>query len=233
MTETIITWKNGKTPHSTLYDDIYFSTEDGLAESRAVFLDGIGAPAIFLDKSHFTICELGFGTGLNFFATVNTWLSVTTKNQKLSYIATEKHPLSIKDIKRAVNFAELDEIIEEFPENYKNKAFDLFDNRVQLRVLAGDSREQLSRAKFKADCWYLDGFSPAKNPDMWCDALCAEISNHSVEGSRLATFTAASKVRRSLAEVGFKMSKRSGFGKKREMSMGVYSPEALCTAEEC
>lgn len=222
MCDKIISWEKGTVPKSILYDDIYYSTEDGLAESKAVFLDGIGAPDVWKNGNDFTICELGFGTGLNFLNCVNLWLNTSDKTQTLNYIATEKHPLSEQDIRRAIKYPTLQPILDDFIVGYPEKCFDLFNERVRLNLLIGDSLEQISGLKIYADAWFLDGFAPRKNPDMWSNALFREIGCHSRVGAKLATFTSAGFVRRGLTDVGFQMEKRPGFGKKREMLNGVF-----------
>ncbi len=211
---------------SKIYDDIYFSTDDGLLESKVVFLDGIGAPDCWKEKKNFTICELGFGTGLNFLNTVKLWLQTTT-NSTLHYIATEKHLLSKAEIIDVIDWPELQENLDQMLQNYPAKKASLFDGRVTLELLLGDSYAQLSQTVFKADAWYLDGFAPAKNPDMWSEKLLFEIAQHSNREAKLATFTAAGFVRRGLMDVGFQMEKRAGFGKKREMLVGRYAGNSL------
>ncbi len=210
-----------KPPRSAIYDDIYFSTDDGFAESKAVFLDGISAPDVWKNQMRFTICELGFGTGLNFLNTVHIWLETTSDDQKLHYIATEKHPLSRADILNAIHWRELTQYVEEMLSKYLETDL-LFDDRVKLTLLFGDSREQLSQSSFKVDAWYMDGFSPTKNPDMWSPELMSVMAIRSNSGAKLATFSAAGAVRRGLIEAGFEIEKKKGFGKKREMMTGIF-----------
>ena len=98
----------------------------------------------------------------------------------------------------------------------------LFDDRVMLTLLLGDTREQLSQLSYKVDAWYMDGFAPAKNPDMWSSELMSLMARHSNCGAQLATFSAAGAVRRGLIEAGFEVEKKKGFGKKREMMTGIF-----------
>jgi tRNA 5-methylaminomethyl-2-thiouridine biosynthesis bifunctional protein len=223
MTEKIVEWQENNTPQSLLYGDIYYSTEDGLAESKAVFLDGIGAPDVWQGRSGFTICELGFGTGLNFLNTVKLWLETTDENQKLYYYATEKYPLLRVEIQRAISYPELANFRDHMIEQYPEPSVQYFDGRVSLNLLIGDSLTILSKADFKADAWFLDGFAPSKNPDMWSCSLFREIARLSAMDAKLTTFTAAGAVRRGLGEVGFQMVKRPGYGKKREMLKGDFT----------
>lgn len=208
-------------PYSTLYDDIYFSTDDGLSESKAVFLDGIGAPDVWVGQKSFVVCELGFGTGLNFLNTLKMWGEANLTDQKLIYIATEKHPLSLSEIKQAIHWPSLQpylrEVLNSYPESTK-----LLDGRVSLELLIGDSAELLVGSNVKVDGWYMDGFAPKKNPDMWSDEIFKQMRRLSNRGARMATFTAAGFVRRGLKAAGFDMIKRTGYGKKREMLAGVF-----------
>ncbi len=222
MTEKIIEWQKNNTPKSLLYGDIYYSAEDGLAESTAVFLDGINAPDVWQGSPGFTICELGFGTGLNFLNTVKLWLETTDKNQKLHYYATEKHPLLRVEIQRAIRYPELFSYRDYMIEHYPEPSAQYFDDRVSLNLLIGDSLSMLAEADFKADAWFLDGFAPSKNPDMWSSPIFHEIARLSFKETKLATFTSAGAVRRGLTEAGFQMTKRPGFGKKREMLNGQF-----------
>ncbi len=217
MSDKLVTWLDNDKPLSVLYDDIYFSGDDWIFESNSVFLDGIGAPDIWQNAAHLTICELGFGTGLNFLNTAKKWLETTNVDQKLTYIATEKHPLTPEQLRKALTFPEIADVRELLINGFPGKSSSFFDGRVTLELLMGDSLEQLEQAKFNADAWYLDGFAPSKNPEMWSEQLLKEIADHSNVGARLATFTAAGFVRRGLESVGFKVTKRPGYGNKREM----------------
>ncbi len=217
-----IKWISNNTPVSSIFDDIYFSTDNGLEESKVVFIDGIDAPQIWENKNNFTICELGFGTGLNLFNTMKFWIETTNSQQHLTYIATEKYPLEEDEIKKAVYWPELKPYVDAFLPQYPSDLNILFDGRVTVKLLFGDSAKMLSEQKFMVDAWYLDGFAPRKNPDMWSGDIFSQIERLSHHGSRVATFTAAGFVRRALSEKGFRMSKRAGYGKKREMLGGEY-----------
>lgn len=221
MTERIVKWRDDVTPISILYDDIYFSPENGLAESSAVFLEGINAPEVWQDRESFTICELGFGTGLNFFNCAHLWLKSTSEQQQMTYLATEKHFLDKEDIKRAIFYPELQELLAILLENYGIENFEFLNGRIRLKLLLGDSIDMLSNADFKADAWFLDGFAPSKNPDMWTEDVYHQMTRLSSPSARIATFTAAGHVRRGLEKHGFEMFKRKGFGHKREMLAGI------------
>ena len=208
--------------YSKEFDDIYFSPEDGIGESNAVFLDGINAPHCWKDKKAFTIAELGFGSGLNFLLTAKLWIETTSPDQRLNYYSTEKYPLDKTQIDEALMWPELRPYVSALLDDYPNNDT-MFDDRVKLNILIGDSLDRLKAENFKADAWYLDGFAPRKNPDMWRDEIFTEMARLSNEGAKLATFTAAGFVRRGLENVGFNMIKRPGFGNKREMLSGQFS----------
>ena len=218
----MIDWKENNVPYSAEFNDIYFLVEDGLAESKAVILDGINAPDVWTGKKEFTIFELGFGTGLNFFNCLKLWLSHSDEEQTLHYMATELHPLTGEEIEKAVQWPELSEYLKAFLVNYPSPEMTLFDGRVKFKLLKGDSGSELSKTNAIVDAWFLDGFAPSKNADMWSDKIFKEMARLSNQGSKVATFTAAGFVRRGLNDVGFTMSKRPGYGRKREMLNGVY-----------
>lgn len=214
--------RNNRQLYSKEFDDIYFSTEDGIGESKTVFLDGINAPVCWKNKKTFTISELGFGSGLNFLITSKLWCQTTSPDQQLLYYSTEKYPLDKNEIEAALKWPELRPFVSEMLEEYPNNDV-MYDGRVKLKILIGDSLKQLRKQNFISDAWFLDGFAPSKNPDMWSDAIFKEIAKLSKEGTKLATFTSAGFVRRGLQSAGFKMEKRQGFGKKREMLSGVFA----------
>lgn len=221
-------WQNDHTPASRRYDDIYFSTDNGLQESRHVFLQGISAPEIWRKRDHFTLLENGFGTGLNFVMTCHEWLKVTAPGARMTYIATEKYPLTAEDISRILSvWPELDREARELLDCYpsQNTGFhsrDMFGGRIKLRLLLGDSRTTLPALEAMVDAIYLDGFSPRRNPDMWGKDIFAELARLAAPNARLATFTAAGFVRRGLEDAGFTMTKSPGFGKKRECLRGRF-----------
>ncbi|MBL4613172.1 MAG: bifunctional tRNA (5-methylaminomethyl-2-thiouridine)(34)-methyltransferase MnmD/FAD-dependent 5-carboxymethylaminomethyl-2-thiouridine(34) oxidoreductase MnmC [Emcibacter sp.] len=229
MTDKDLYWQDEQTPASKRYEDIYFSPDDGLLESRHVFLNGIGGPEVWQDRSHFTLLENGFGTGLNFALTCREWLTSTPPDARLTYIATEKHPLTTRDIDRALgHWPMLAPYVQEFLAHYPPQAQgfhsrDLWGGRIKLLLLLGDSATNLAQLDAKVDAFYLDGFAPAHNPDMWSEAVFRQIARLAAPKARLATFTDAGFVRRGLENVGFDMQKMTGFGKKRENLKGVFS----------
>ena len=210
-------------PYSETHADIYYSPQDGLAEARHVFLAGNDLPARWRDREHFAIGETGFGTGLNFLATWQAWREQAPQEASLDYLSAEACPLSTEQLAQALTrFPELASLAAELLEHYPPQLpgfhrLLLEGGRVRLTLLFGDAAEAYARLDGRVDAWYLDGFAPARNASMWTPALFAQLAAHSTPGATLATFTAAGAVRRSLEAAGFAVSKRPGFGRKREM----------------
>ncbi len=221
-------WRDGQ-PYSTRFQDIYFSSDDGLAETDYVFLQGNDLSRRFqqLGSTEFTIMETGFGTGLNFLCAAKLWLELAPTDAKLNFISTEKYPLTSNDIATAhMLWTDLTSLSKQFLDIYQNildsVSVALFDNRIQLTLLIGDANNTLSCVVSEVDAWFLDGFAPSKNPDMWQATLFAQMARLSRPGTTLATFTSAGDVRRGLEAAGFEIFKRCGFGKKREMLIGQF-----------
>lgn len=217
-----VEWKDGGTPVSALFDDPYFSLADGLAETRHVFLAGNRLPARFRDG--FQIAETGFGTGLNLLATLIAWTEAGLTGT-LRYTSFEAYPMPPADMDRA---------LAAFPEA-ADRAAPLLDawragqrrfalGPIAVEVIEGDARATLPAWPGRADAWFLDGFSPAKNPELWGADLLAEVARHTAPGGTFATYTAAGFVRRALQSSGFQVERAKGFGRKRHMSRG-----RLCT----
>lgn len=207
---------NGETPVSLRFDDPYYSLENGLNETRYVFLTGNDLPERFCDGFH--IAELGFGTGLNLLASLQLWRQSGIPG-KLHFTTFEAFPLEAEDMIRAqAAFPELAEIAHELAPYWTSGAtrFELSDLTFEMRV--GDARESLPLWTEQADAWFLDGFAPAKNPELWDDALMAEVASHMSPGGMAATYTAAGHVRRALAAAGLDVVRIPGYGRKRHMT---------------
>ena len=207
--------------------DVYFSAEDGLAESRYVFVDGSGALNALADASHLTIAETGFGTGLNLLALCEA-LAASNSRCQIDYISFEGAPLDAKDACYAHDaFPELaslsDDLIANWPRRWHGvHRFSMLGGQVRVQLHYGQAQDTLPRLSFAADFWFLDGFAPAKNPELWSQPVCHEIARLSKKGTRLASFTVARQVRTHLSEAGFHLEKAPGFGRKRDMLKGVY-----------
>ncbi len=221
-------------PRSERFDDVYFSAEDGLAETRHVFIEGNDLPARWGDKDFrgsFTVAETGFGTGLNFLAAWQFWDTFRVHNnpRRLEFISVEKYPVNagfIKDV-LSVWAEELGDCLPTFCDLYPvpktgAHSIDVAED-VRLTLYIGDVNEVLPKLDIAVDAWFLDGFKPATNPEMWTEAVFAQMARLSHAGTTFATFTAAGEVRRGLQAAGFEVTKIKGFGRKRDMLAGIYS----------
>lgn len=209
-------WREGLVPVSRRFDDPYFSLADGLAETRHVFLTGNDLPARL--RPGFQIAELGFGTGLNLLA---TRLIAEGVAGPIRYTSFEAFPLGAEDIARALAaFPELGSVAGEFMAHWAAGRRHFHLGPLSVEVIIGDARDTLPAWPGQADAWYLDGFSPAKNPELWSDALMDQVGRHTVPGGSFATYTAAGHVRRALAAAGFAVERCPGHGRKRHMSRG-------------
>ncbi|QBF33112.1 tRNA (5-methylaminomethyl-2-thiouridine)(34)-methyltransferase MnmD [Thalassococcus sp. S3] len=215
-----ITWRDGQVPVSTRFDDPYFSLENGLAETRHVFLAGNDLPARFRDG--FQIAELGFGTGLNALTVAQAWADAGAPG-RLRFTSFEAFPMHAEDMADALSaFPELAAPSERLLENWRagERRIDL-GGGIELNVIEGDARETLRAWRGRADAWFLDGFSPAKNPELWGADLMEGVARHTAPGGTAATYTAAGFVRRGLEEAGFAVSRVPGYGRKRHMTRAV------------
>lgn len=210
------------TPRSRVADDIYFSTSGGIDETRHVFIEGIGGRKFFKNRHVTRIAELGFGTGLNFLATWRHWADVAPSDATLHFTSIEGYPMSAELLHRSLSAfpdlaAEAAVLIASWPPVVRGThRLVLGHGRVHLTLVFDDVLNALDGLSGEYDAWYLDGFSPAKNPDMWTGDVLDRVRASSAPGARLATFTAAGYVRRTLTELGFEVEKRKGFGRKRD-----------------
>jgi len=212
------------------FDDLYFSTDDGLGEARHVFLDGNDLAGRIAAAPQFTIAETGFGTGLNFLAVMALLESNAPKRNQLDcqidYISFESRPLPAVVMAQSHQaFPDLarhsDELIAALPPQWPGlHRRDFLQGRLRLHLIYGDANDAMAKADFVADAWFLDGFTPAKNPQLWNQDLLTAIGRLTRAGGSFATFTVASVVRQRLAEAGFELEKRPGFGRKRDMLIG-------------
>jgi len=205
-------WKDGAVPVSTRFDDPYFSLQGGLEETRHVFLAGNGLPARFRDG--FRIAELGFGTGLNFLATAAEWIAAGSPGT-LHFTSFEAFPMAPADRARALAaFTELGALIPVLDAALAGGA----PEGIRLTVIPGDARETVPAWQGAVDAWFLDGFSPAKNPELWEEPLLRAVAARLVPGGTLATYTAAGHVRRALSAAGLEVARVQGYGRKRHMT---------------
>ncbi len=219
------------------FGDVYFSAEGGLDETKAVFLTGTGLPHRWRGRPRFTVAELGFGTGLNVLALLDLWRQHRPSGGRLDIVTVESHPLTRDQARAALTrwpaLTELTHsLLQMWPPPWRGAHRRRFDSlHATLTVLHEEATTALAEADFMADAWFLDGFAPARNPDMWSSALLAQVARLSAPDARAATFTVAGIVRRGLAEVGFRVEKRTGFGRKRERLEAVFTGPAALAPE--
>lgn len=212
----------GSIPVSTQFDDPYFSLENGLAETRHVFLHGNDLPTRFAPGFH--IAELGFGTGLNLLTTWAAW-DAAGMTSPLHFTSFEGFPMAADDMARALEaFPELAPYAQRLTKAWTQDNTLATLEGIIARVVIGDARQTLRTTDFAADAWFLDGFSPAKNPELWDADLMAQVGSHTKPDGTAATYTAAGFVRRNLTEAGFDVTRISGFGRKRHMTIARKRP---------
>ncbi len=226
----VITAKKGQ-PFAEKFDDVYFNDLNGLDETKHVFINGNKLLERWQNnhqQAYFCIAETGFGSGLNFLATCLAWQNCQSKPQHLHFISTELHPMSQHDLESAHRlFPEVSQFSQKLLAHYGSfrcgtHQFQI-DNQITLTLLLGDAAACLKQLVAKVDAWYLDGFAPSRNPEMWSENLFKAMARLSEAGTTLATYSAASVVRKGLAEVGFSLEKPTGFGPKRHMLIGTYN----------
>ena len=211
-------WTDGGVPVARRFDDPYFSLGNGLAETRHVFLAGNGLPGRF--RPGFCIAELGFGTGLNMLAAWIAWRAAGVEGP-LRFTSFEAYPLPAAAISRALQaFPEALAVAGPFLDQWAAGARAISAEGLEAEVILGDARETLPAWQGRADAWFLDGFSPAKNPELWGADLLAAVAAHTAPGGSFATYSAAGHVRRALQAAGFQVERQAGFGAKRHMSAG-------------
>lgn len=225
----------GATPRSTAFDDVYYSTDGGPGQAQQVFLAGNGLPEAWRGRDRFVILETGFGSGVNFLATWAAWRADPAACTQLHYLAAEKHPFRTADLARLhlvwPEYAELSaELRATWPALTPGfHRLELAGGRVLLTLLLGDALTTLPQVVAKVDAFYLDGFAPAKNPALWSPPLLRQIATLAAPHATLATWCVSGEVRRHLQDAGFRLEKRPGFGRKREMLRGtLIAPRRPC-----
>lgn len=220
--QTPLDWRDGRVPVSTRFDDPYYSLDNGLAETQYVFLAGNGLPDRF--KDGFQIAELGFGTGLNLLAALKLWRDSGQTGQ-MRFTTFELYPLAAADMIRAqAEFPEVADIAAELAPFWEQGATDIDLPDLQFRMITGDARQTLPKWADQADAWFLDGFAPAKNPELWEPDLMAEVGQHTAPDGTAATYSAAGAIRRALEAGGFTVDRIPGFGRKRHMTVARKAP---------
>ena len=245
VTPAQLVWGEDNLPRSKEFGDLYFSAEDGLEETNHVFVTGNNLSSRWSclePNGQFVIAETGFGSGLNLLAAARLWQQIAPATARLQFVSVEKHPMHKGDLIRALEqWEELTPLALLLAENYPPLTpgfhrFELLPNvevtlvfddiESGLRSLCPPLEPKLWHEKpFNVDAWFLDGFAPSKNPNMWGKELFPLINRLSTNGTTIATFTAAGDVRRALQRWGFQVAKVSGYGNKREMITATFLAE--------
>ena len=216
-TQPPISWIDNRIPVSCKFNDSYYSIYGGLEETNFVFLSGNNLPGRFNDGFH--IAELGFGTGLNMLVSIEAFHKANIKGT-LHYTSFEKYPLERSQAERALkSFPTLNKNF--LLDQWSQKTFSVVSDRIIGTVIIGDARKTVEQWSGKADAWFLDGFSPSKNPELWEPNLLKNVAIKTKKNGTFATYTAAGAVRRNLSNSGFLVEKVAGFGRKRHTCKGT------------
>lgn len=237
MTETIsgqthnttgqqLEWRDGDMPYSQAFGDHFYCQTDGRLECGHVFLAGNGLPERWRGQHSFLIGELGFGTGLNFCETWRQWKERREPGTELRFTSFELYPMRANEIDRALSHwpeidAERTALVSAWPESPQDTVILQLDAQTTLRVVCGPALKGVQAAVDQLDAWYLDGFAPSRNGDMWSEELMRLVCAKTVRDGSFATYAAAGFVRRNLIAAGFDVERRKGFAGKREMLCGV------------
>ncbi len=216
------------TPFSSQFGDVYHASDGGPAQARHVFLGGNALPQRWQGRERFVVLETGFGLGLNFLATWHAWRNDPQRCRRLHFLSFEKHPLTASDLALAQRawpeFAELAAHLQAHwpPLTLGMHRLHLDDGQVILTLIFGDATTQLRTVDAAVDAFFLDGFSPAKNPELWTPALCQALARLAAPGATLATWSVAGHLRQALSDAEFDLEKRPGFASKRQMLQGRF-----------
>lgn len=224
-----ISWREGAVPYSNRFGDHYYSVSDGRGETQHVYLRGNGLPGRWRGRANFSIAELGFGTGLNFLETWRQWIESRSAGQQLHYTSFEAWPLAPSDMVHAIAaWADLSPLLEvlldRWPPSERVPRTWRLDEQTTLTIVLDDVRDGLGRWSGPADAWYLDGFAPARNPEMWSLDLMQAVGARTAPGGTFATYSVAGWIRRNLESAGFRCRKLDGFARKRDMLAGELVP---------
>lgn len=217
-------------PYSARYGDIYHSRGLAVGQAREVFLAGSGLPARWAGRSAFSIVEVGFGLGTNFLATWDAWQADPARPARLHYVAIERHPFTAADLAAwhggTEQFPALaSALIAAWPLLTPGvHRIELAQGRVVLDLLLGDAGGMLANLRLAADAFYLDGFTPSRNPEAWSVPVFKGLARLAAPGATVASYTIARAVLDGLRAVGFEVRKAPGFDSKRDRLEGRFAP---------
>jgi len=233
LVPAILAFRDNGTPYSRHHDDIPHSAVDALEQAEYVFLKGNELPGRWQKHRVFTVLETGFGIGVNFLMTWAAWRADPDRCDRLHFVSMEKHPFSAGDMKAAlaatVADTSIDTLAGELADAWPmlvpgTHRLEFEDGRVTLTIVFGDATQMLPTLWLRADAFYLDGFSPAKNPELWAPAVFKSLARLAGDNATLATYTLADEVKRGLRQAGFECREVDGFGGKRAMLVGRFAP---------
>jgi len=218
-------------PYSAAYGDIYHSADGGVGQARHVFLQGCGLPAAWTHRASFVMLETGFGTGLNFLTTWAAWRADPARSSRLHFLSVEKHPFQVDDLATLhAQWPEFSDLSRELLANWPMLTpgfhrIALDGGRVQLTLMLGDAHDCLPQVQAAVDAFYLDGFAPEHNPELWQPSVFNELARLAKPGAMVATYTVMGTVRQRLTAAGFACEKRDGYGGKRHCLNARYIGE--------
>lgn len=237
MTATLIpatlAFREDGTPFSPTYRDVYHSTVGAFAQAHGVFLHGNGLPERWQNRRIFTVVETGFGMGVNFLATWSAWRDDPARCERLHFVSVEKHPFTRNDLRtvldavvaRTHEAALARELVDAWPTLVPGThRLEFEGGRVTLTLAFGDALELFPKMWMRADAIYLDGFAPAKNPELWSPAIFKALARIAGEDATFATWSSSGDVKHALLQNGFEYRKVEGFGGKRAMLVGRFAP---------
>lgn len=226
--ENMLDWREGDMPYSLAFGDHFYCQTDGRLECGHVFLNGNGLPGRWADQQEetFLIGELGFGTALNLTETWRQWKLARRPGKTLHFVSFELYPMRAQEIDRALSrWPEVDTerqaLVALWPQEPQGIIALQLDDQTKLTVVCGEALQGIGTSALTFDAWFLDGFAPSRNPDMWSVEIMNSIYEKTRESGTFATYAAAGFVRRNLQAVGFKVERRKGFAGKREMLCGI------------
>lgn len=237
MTTTLIpaelAFRDDGVPFSPRYGDVYHSASGALAQAEQVFLHGNGLPDRWRQTRVFTVMETGFGIGVNFLATWSAWRDDPARSERLHFVSIEKHPFARDDLRTVLDAVTANTplatlaatLVDAWPMLVPGTHRIEFDGgRFTLTLAFGDAAELLPKLWLRADAFYLDGFAPAKNPELWTPAVFKALARIAGDHATFATWSSSGDVKRALEQSGFEYRKVHGFGSKRAMLVGRFAP---------
>jgi tRNA 5-methylaminomethyl-2-thiouridine biosynthesis bifunctional protein len=229
----VLAFRDNGTPFSPLYNDIYHSAVGGLEQAHYVFLRGNSLPERWQGRRTFTVLETGFGMGINFLVTWAAWRADPSRCERLHFVSTERHPFTLDDLRSVYAATLSDPGIADLAQTLADAwpmlvpgthRIEFEDGRVVLTLVLGDAAESLPALRLCADAFYLDGFAPARNPELWTPSIFKALARLAGEGATFATYSSAGDIKRALTQNGFEYRKVDGFGWKRAMLVGHFAP---------